>query len=98
MKDLHGDIVDVRDAKRDDISLNALELLALEQYYLGEEDRRARELKALEDRLTQRVDALEILEARLTEGLNTVHALEARLKNELDALVANRHDSETGQE
>jgi len=79
-----------KEAAKKEISLNALELIALEQYYLGEEDRRALELRALEERLTQRVTALEALEARLTQRLDAVHALEARLKYELGILGAER--------
>lgn len=86
MNDLHRDAADVRDGKREDISLDALELRALEQYYLAEETRMTRELKALEERLTQRANALEVLEARLTQGLNAVAALEARLKQALNVL------------
>jgi len=88
MKDVHGDLADIRKegGTREETGLNALELIALEQYYLGEGDRRARELTALENRLIQRLDALAALEARLTQRLNSVHALEIRLKQELHAL------------
>ncbi len=61
-------------------SFDAVELIALEQHYLGEEARITRELKLLEDRLTRKENALEALEARLTQGLNTLADLEARLR------------------
>jgi predicted nucleic acid-binding Zn-ribbon protein len=93
MKDLHGDAA-ARGGEREDMGLNALELLALEQYYLGEEDRRTRELNALEDRLTRRMEALDALEAKLTQGLNAVQEMEARLKKELNALEAGRREAE----
>jgi len=88
MNDLHGDSADVRNGRSEDVGLNALELIALEQYYLGEEDRRTHELKALEDRLTRRMEDLEALEAKLNQGLNALHAMEARLNKELNALEA----------
>jgi len=90
MKDLHGDAADVREDGKIDTSLDAIELDALEQYYLGEEAKRIRELNALEERLTRRVSSLEALEARLTQGLNELHSLETRLKQELNGLGSAR--------
>jgi len=80
---LRGERADTKESdpgKGVETILDAMELIALEQHYLGEEVRITRELKSLEDRLTRKENALEALEARLTLGLKTLADLEARLR------------------